>query len=77
MRTLAMSHIRENSISTRTSKPTPCTGNGKNMWFAADAFHFVWRATAGGCAAGRPMSPSSAKGNIPHRKACLLDSPEY
>jgi Tol biopolymer transport system component len=44
---------------------------GENMWFKADAFHFVWKKVTG----DQELSAEIAligSGKKPHRKACLL-----
>ncbi|MGH7492880.1 MAG: TolB family protein [bacterium] len=46
-------------------------GGGENMWFATDAFHFVWKQASGDVALAADIRWSGAGGN-PHRKACLL-----
>jgi sugar lactone lactonase YvrE len=46
-------------------------GGGSNMWFGADAFHFVWRPLAGDVTLAAQVRWLTATGN-PHRKACLL-----
>lgn len=50
------------------------TGSGENMWFAADAFHFVWKRVS---SAGEDMTLTAdvtfvGSGKNPHRKACLM-----
>ena len=47
------------------------TGNGENMWFAADAFHFLYRRFGGNFALEANVS-FLGEGKNPHRKACLL-----
>ena len=47
------------------------TGNGENMWFAADAFHFLYRRFGGNFALEANIS-FIGEGKNPHRKACLL-----
>jgi Tol biopolymer transport system component len=47
------------------------TGGGENMWFAADAFHFVWKRMAGDVSLAAAIEWPAAGGNA-HRKACLL-----
>jgi TolB protein len=47
------------------------TGSGDNMWFARDAFHFVWKKATGNVSLTADISfPES--GQEPHRKACLM-----
>jgi TolB protein len=47
------------------------TGNGENMWFKADAFHFVWKKVSGDVALQADIS-FLGEGKNPHRKACLI-----
>jgi beta-mannosidase len=47
------------------------TGNGENMWLAADAFHFLYRRFGGNFALEANVS-FLGEGKNPHRKACLL-----
>ncbi len=47
------------------------TGSGENMWFGADAFHFVWTKMSGDVSLSADISFVGAKGNA-HRKAALL-----
>jgi hypothetical protein len=47
------------------------TGGGENMWFAKDAFHFVWKKAQGDVAIGADVRFVDAGGNA-HRKAALL-----
>jgi beta-mannosidase len=47
------------------------TGNGSNMWFASDAFHFAWKTLSGDCALSADIA-FHGQGKNPHRKACLL-----
>ena len=47
------------------------TGNGENMWFAADAFHFLYRRFGGNFSLEANVS-FLGEGKNPHRKACLL-----
>lgn len=46
-------------------------GGGENMWFASDAFHFVWKRMSGDLTLAADMQWIGTGGN-PHRKACLL-----
>ena len=46
-------------------------GSGENMWFAKDAFHFVWKKVAGDVTLTADVS-FIGSGKEPHRKACLL-----
>jgi TolB protein len=47
------------------------TGGGENMWFATDAFHFVWKKASGDVALAADVRFAGTGGN-PHRKAALL-----
>jgi TolB protein len=47
------------------------TGGGENMWFATDAFHFVWKRIAGDLSLAADIDWPEPGGNA-HRKACLL-----
>ena len=46
-------------------------GSGENMWFAADAFHFVWKKVSGDMSLTTDISFLGAGAN-PHRKAVLM-----
>jgi len=46
-------------------------GSGENMWFAADAFHFVWKKVSGDVALAADISFLGQGGNE-HRKAVLM-----
>ena len=47
------------------------SGSGDNMWFAKDAFHYVWTKAAKDLSLTADVS-FPAPGREPHRKACLL-----
>jgi len=47
------------------------TGGGENMWFATDAFHFVWKKASGDLSLAADVRFVGAGGNA-HRKAALL-----
>jgi len=47
------------------------SGSGENMWFAADAFQFVWKKVSGDIAIAADMSFVGTGGNE-HRKAALM-----
>jgi TolB protein len=47
------------------------TGSGENMWFATDAFHFVWKKMSGDLSLAAEVHWPATGGNA-HRKACLL-----
>ena len=46
-------------------------GGGENMWFATDAFHFVWKTMSGDLTLASDIRWIGTGGN-PHRKACLI-----
>jgi hypothetical protein len=46
-------------------------GGGTNMWFAEDAFQFVWKKVSGDVALAADIAFEGTGGD-PHRKACLL-----
>ena len=46
------------------------SGSGENMWFTADAFHFVWQKLAGDVTLTADISFLTTGGN-PHKKAVL------
>ena len=46
-------------------------GSGKNMWFASDAFHFVWKKVSGDASITADIAFPAAGGNA-HRKAVLM-----
>jgi hypothetical protein len=48
------------------------SGGGKNMWFAEDAFHFVWKEVRGDISLAAEVDLAESPGGDPHRKACLL-----
>jgi len=47
------------------------TGGGENMWFATDAFHFVWTKSSGDVSLAADIAFVGA-GKNPHRKAVLM-----
>jgi TolB protein len=47
------------------------TGSGENMWFAADAFQFVWKKVSGDVTLTADISFLTTTGN-PHKKATLM-----
>ena len=47
------------------------TGGGENMWFATDAFHFVWKKVSGDVSLAADIRFVGTGGNA-HRKAALL-----
>ncbi|MGA2751006.1 MAG: hypothetical protein ABSG59_19735 [Verrucomicrobiota bacterium] len=47
------------------------SGSGSNMWFANDAFHFVWKKISGDARVTADIRVLDTDG-APHRKACLL-----
>src|SRR5271157_1642277 len=46
-------------------------GSGENMWFAADAFHFVWKKVSGDVSVAADVN-FLGQGKNPHRKAVLM-----
>ena len=46
-------------------------GSGVNMWFASDAFYFVWKKVSGDVSLAADIKWIGTGGD-PHRKACLL-----
>src|SRR5208282_562159 len=46
-------------------------GSGENMWFAADAFHFVWKKVSGDVSLAADVN-FLGQGKNPHRKAVLM-----
>jgi Tol biopolymer transport system component len=53
------------------AKAYTVTGSGENMWFAKNAFRFVWKKWDGDMALTADISFRAA-GKDPHRKACLM-----
>ena len=47
------------------------SGGGYNMWFAKDAFQFVWKKMSGDVALAADIA-FAGPGGDPHRKACLM-----
>jgi len=47
------------------------TGNGENMWFKTDAFHYVWKKNVRDVALEAGIN-FPQEGKNPHRKACLV-----
>src|SRR5688572_13822888 len=47
------------------------TGGGSNMWFSADAFHFVWKKVSGDVSLAADITIPTSQGD-PHRKAILI-----
>ena len=47
------------------------SGGGENMWFARDAFHYVWKQASGDLTLAADVRWIGSGGN-PHRKACLI-----
>lgn len=48
------------------------TGSGENMWFSADAFHFVWKKVSGDRVSLAATINFSGSGGNAHRKALLM-----
>ncbi len=53
------------------SRSYTVAGSGENMWFATDAFQFVWKRVSGDVSLASDVRWIGAGGNA-HRKACLL-----
>jgi Tol biopolymer transport system component len=47
-------------------------GTGSNMWFNADAFHFVWKKISGDVNLAADIEIPDSPGGDPHRKAVLM-----
>lgn len=47
------------------------SGGGSNMWFSADAFHFVWKKVSGDVSLAADITIPASDGD-PHRKAVLI-----
>ena len=47
------------------------TGGGSNMWFSADAFHFVWKKISGDVSLAADIEVPQSSGD-PHRKGVLM-----
>src|SRR3974390_2458383 len=47
------------------------SGSGENMWFASDAFQFVWKKVSGDVSIAADIAFPAAGGNA-HRKAVLI-----
>lgn len=47
------------------------SGGGSNMWFSADALHYVWKKVSGDISLAADIE-FPEKGGDPHRKACLI-----
>jgi hypothetical protein len=47
------------------------SGSGENMWFARDAFHYVWRTASGDISLAADIALRGSS-NQRHRKACLV-----
>lgn len=47
-------------------------GGGSNMWFSADAFHFVWKKVSGDVSLSATIEVPPSPGGDPHRKAVLM-----
>jgi TolB protein len=48
------------------------SGTGSNMWFSADAFHFVWKKVSGDVTLAADIEIPPSPGGDPHRKALLM-----
>src|SRR5204862_3836197 len=47
-------------------------GGGSNMWFSADAFHFVWKKVSGDVSLSAKIEIPPLSPGDPHRKAVLM-----
>lgn len=47
------------------------SGGGSNMWFSADAFHFVWKKVSGDISLAADIEVTQSTGD-PHRKGVLM-----
>jgi TolB protein len=54
-----------------STKSYTISGSGENMWFKADAFHFVWKKVSGDATLTADIF-FLGKGKNPHRKAVLM-----
>jgi len=63
---------RSGSVEYRAAEGTyTISGSGENMWFGADAFHFVWKKVSGDATLSADISFLGTGGNA-HRKAALM-----
>jgi len=53
------------------SRTYTISGSGENMWFASDAFHFVWKKVSGDVTLSADIA-ILGQGGDPHRKAVLM-----
>jgi TolB protein len=53
------------------AKSYTVTGGGSNMWFASDAFHFVWKKVSGDVSLAADIEIAPSAGD-PHRKGVLM-----
>jgi TolB protein len=64
--------LRAGSVVYDASRQTyTVTGSGSNMWFAADAFQFVWKKVSGDVTLTADIAFANTGGN-PHKKAVLI-----
>src|ERR1700691_4183003 len=64
--------LHTGSVEYDTAKRTyTIAGSGENMWFAADAFQFVWKKVSGDVTLTADISFLTTTGN-PHKKATLM-----
>jgi len=64
--------LHPGSVEYDASKQTyTLSGSGENMWFAADAFQFVWKKVSGDVTLTADISFPTSTGN-PHKKAVLM-----
>lgn len=55
----------------KADKTYRLSGSGENMWFAKDAFQFVWKKGSGDLSLAADVAFEGESGQ-PHRKACLI-----
>src|SRR5215467_10448585 len=64
--------LHAGSVEYDTAKGTyTIAGNGENMWFAKDAYQFVWKKMSGDVALSADIAFAGSGGNA-HRKAVLM-----
>ena len=64
--------LHPGSVEYDASKQTyVVTGSGENMWFATDAFHFVWKKVSDNVSLTADISFANTGGNA-HKKAVLM-----
>jgi tricorn protease-like protein len=64
--------LKTGSVEYNSAKKTYLiSGSGYNMWFAKDAYHFVWKKVSGDVSVAADIK-WIGKGGDPHRKACVI-----